>query len=177
MEQWKHIEGTLYHEVSSLGRIRSIDHIVMRKDGKPYSAKGQLKKTYITKDGYEEIAIKENAISLHISVHRVVAIAFIPNPQNKPDVNHKDGNTRNNTVQNLEWVTKTENMQHALRTGLWHPENRRGEKHPLSKLTKKDVYEIRNLLRQGNLTQREIAKMYSVCEERICRIKQNKTWI
>lgn len=60
----------------------------------------------------------KDGVMYNHAVHRLVASAFIPNPENKPQVNHIDGNKQNNDARNLEWVTRSENQQHALRTGL-----------------------------------------------------------
>lgn len=69
-------------------------------------------------DGYLHICATVNGKHMSPSVHRLVALAFLPNPENKPTVNHKDGNKRNNTVENLEWATVEEQNHHAIRTGL-----------------------------------------------------------
>lgn len=74
------------------------------------------RKPKITKTGYLEIGLYSPKISLWKRIHRLVAEAFIPNPENKPFVNHKDGNKINNCVENLEWVTHQENMEHAKTT-------------------------------------------------------------
>ena len=92
------------------------------EDGRVYStrqsATPKLRKLSITDSGYYHVGLKsEGKLSFQL-VHRLVAKTFIPNPDNKPQVNHKDGNKLNNCVSNLEWVTPSGNMQHAYRTGL-----------------------------------------------------------
>ncbi len=68
---------------------------------------------------FKAVGLYKNKKRKVFQVHRLVAITYIPNPENKPDVNHIDGDTFNNHVCNLEWVTKKENMEHARKTGLW----------------------------------------------------------
>lgn len=75
-------------------------------------------KTYINNSGYECIKLTALKSNKHRLIHRLVAETFIPNPDNKPEVNHKDGNKLNNTVENLEWVTSSENKRHSLVTGI-----------------------------------------------------------
>ncbi len=75
-------------------------------------------KTYVNNSGYECIKLTALKSNKHRLIHRLVAETFIPNPDNKPEVNHKDGNKLNNTVENLEWVTSSENKRHSLDTGL-----------------------------------------------------------
>lgn len=110
-EIWKPIEGYegLY-EVSSLGRIKSLYKYHHRYEN--------ILKNKITKDGYYETTLVKNGKPKFIRTHRLVASAFIDNPLNKSEVNHKDGNKLNNSVDNLEWVTSSENQKHAYRTGL-----------------------------------------------------------
>lgn len=121
------------------------------------NGKGYLR-VYIGKKGY--------------FVHRLVAIAFIPNPENKPQVNHKDGNKLNNSVENLEWCTNQENRTHAIKNGL----HRCGEQCSYSKLNEKQVLKILNLLYNGQHTVTEISKMFGVSRGTISDIKNNKTW-
>ena len=86
-------------------------------DGKISKLDGTPLKKYISPYGYERVCINGKCWL----VHRIVAMVFIPNPDNKPQVNHIDGNKQNNDISNLEWVTPEENMRHASRMGLLRP--------------------------------------------------------
>lgn len=106
---WKAIEGTNgMIEVSDDGRMRSL----LR--GKPY-----VLKTQPDKKGYHRLRITINREKMSFKLHREVAKAFIPNPDNLPQVNHIDGNKDNNAVSNLEWCTNQQNAHHAIDNGLW----------------------------------------------------------
>lgn len=107
MEEWKKIDGFEDYEVSNLGRIRSI-------------RKNKILKTHI-KNGYEYIGLYKNKVHVIVRVHRIVAKEFILNPENKPAVNHINGNKLDNRVINLEWVTNSENMIHAFQNELHKP--------------------------------------------------------
>jgi hypothetical protein len=109
MEVWKPIEGSKgFVEVSNEGRIRSL----LR--GSPRVLKAQT-----DKKGYLRITVTINRESITYKVHREVAKAFIPNPGKLPQVNHKNGNKKDNSVENLEWMTNRENVHHAIAMGLW----------------------------------------------------------
>lgn len=87
--------------------------------GKIYGEKSQKwLKPSLTDRGYCRVKLYKNAVGNSIFIHRLVAETFIPNPDNKPQINHKDGNKTNNSIDNLEWVTQMENNIHAIRTGL-----------------------------------------------------------
>ena len=111
LEVWKPVNGYegLY-EVSNFGRVRRIFRY-----GRPYMT---LCKPKITKDGYFESTLFKENKPTWIRTHRIVANAFCDNPDNKPEVNHIDGNKLNNCADNLEWCTSSENQLHAYRTGL-----------------------------------------------------------
>lgn len=109
MEIWKAIPGTNgYIEVSNEGRARSL----LR--GTP-----RCLKTQIDKKGYHRLTTTIDGQKRTYKLHRVVAKAFIPNPDALPQVNHKDGNKSNNSVSNLEWVSNVDNAHHAIANGLW----------------------------------------------------------
>lgn len=112
-EIWKDIEGYegLY-QVSNLGRVQSVD----RLDGSNHRLKGKIRSTSIRPNGYEKVILSKNSKRKGHSVHRLVAQAFIPNPENKPQVNHIDENQTNNMASNLEWSTAKENANHGTRT-------------------------------------------------------------
>ena len=115
-EIWKEIPGYEgYFEVSNLGNFRSKDRMVPYKSGgalRKYP--GKLLKVEQMQDGYQRIVLMKDAIKKRYMCHRLVALAFIPNPNNLEQVNHKDGVRNNNCISNLEWCTNTENQHHAL---------------------------------------------------------------
>lgn len=106
-------------------------------------------------------------------LHRLIATFYIPNPENKEFVNHKNGIKSDNRVENLEWVTRSENEKHAHLTGL---KNNKGESHPSNKLTLDQVYEIRSLYLSKKFKQKELAVKFNVCFQTISLIILNKRW-
>jgi hypothetical protein len=102
-------------------------------------------------------------------VHRLVAEMYVPNPDNKPQVNHIDGDKTNNRADNLEWVSNLENRSHAVDSGL----QVHGERCPWAKLTKEDVLAIRA---DEDATITELAKRYGVSRAAIRDVRQFKTW-
>lgn len=110
MEIWKAIEGTngLY-EVSNTGKVRSNNYL-------GHGATRELKAW--DNGGYDRVTLHVAGRKKNFLVHRLVAEAFLPNDDGKPEVNHKDGNKHNNGADNLEWSTRKENLTHAAETGL-----------------------------------------------------------
>ena len=118
MEIWKPIPGYEgYYEASSEGRIRSVDREYITSNGKHYHKKGRILKLNTSQE-YTNVELNKDGHAHQYSVHRLVATTFIPNPENKETVNHKDEDKRNNCVENLEWMTWSENNKHAHETGL-----------------------------------------------------------
>lgn len=119
-EIWKDVkdfEGL--YQVSNLGRVRSLTHIEVIKSrwGNlcERKIKGRVLKMSLWRNGYFYFSLWKNNKETSFSVHRIVSIHFIPNLENKPEVNHKDGNRKNNRIENLEWVTSSENRIHSFR--------------------------------------------------------------
>lgn len=123
--EWKAVKGYegLY-EVSNMGDVRSINRIVVDKNGRTKNLKGKelfFTISKVDKHGHlprASVQLWKNNTCVLKHIHRIVAETFIPNPENKPTVNHIDGNPLNNCVDNLEWATYSENQIHAYKTGL-----------------------------------------------------------
>lgn len=121
-EIWKDILGYEgIYMVSNIGRVKSLDRYIDHPITKKTLLKGVMREIDINSDGYPLIRLCKNGMSVSRSVHRYVAEAFIPNPLNLPEVNHKNGVKTDNSVENLEWVTRSENQLHAYATGLKKP--------------------------------------------------------
>lgn len=106
------------YEVSDTGLIKSVERIVLGQDGKEYPFREKLKVFDLNKNGYFYVSLHKEGKKKSLLVHRLVASAFLANPLNLEQVNHKNGNKQNNNVSNLEWVTAQENCIHAVKTKL-----------------------------------------------------------
>ena len=164
-ENWKDINGYegLY-QVSDLGRVASYNRIM--RDGRFY--RGSIKKLSVDYKGYLTTVLmnydyKKNSFR----VSRLVGIAFIPNPENKPEINHKYGDKLDNRVTSLEWVTGSENIRHAIDTGL----------NSVVKLNLEKAELIRRFHYSGFKTMYELADLFGVAYNTIRDIINNKTWI
>jgi hypothetical protein len=114
---WKPIllkDNIVIYSVSNEGQVKRHACTVLQKDGKCLTVRERILKTFDDDRGYPQVDINRKTLS----VHRLVALAFIPNPDDKPTVNHKDGNKKNNDMSNLEWNTHYENVHHAIELGL-----------------------------------------------------------
>lgn len=169
-EEWKDIkEYEGLYQVSSLGNIKSIDRSVERSTS-VMKLKSKPISQYIGNRGYPMVSLCKNGESKRYLVHRIVAIAFIPNPLNKAYVNHIDGNKQNSNLENLEWSTPTENSIHAHENGLANVG--RGERHQSAKLTVDKVKYIRG----SSKTVRELSLMFNVSKQAIRDVKMKRSW-
>lgn len=148
-EEWRKVDICPTYEVSNLGRMRS--YKIIREQ---YSC-----------DGYPRVQLWSKAKSVKRAIHRLVAIAFIPNPEGKCQVNHIDGNRLNNRVENLEWCTPQENTNHAIAMGL-----------KSAKLSANKAVEIRAKYRTPDYTIAALAKEYGVCEKTIDKVLKRTTY-
>lgn len=108
-ECWKPIKGYEKYMVSNTGKVKSLDYM--------HTGKEHILKTVTANHGYLAVSIYDNGKPKRILLHRLVAMAFIPNPNNYREVNHIDCNKHNNCVDNLEWVTPKQNIRHAIEKG------------------------------------------------------------
>lgn len=166
-EVWKDIAGFEgFYQCSSYGRIRSVDHPDRR-------TKARILKQGISDKGYSLIGFWMNKKVNTKRVHRVIAMTFIPNPKNFKEVNHIDGNKLNNSVDNLEWTTRSENVKHAWRNNLIKNTSKR-------KLTKKEVMEIRELYnrRKGHKpTVAKIGEAYNFTQWQVKEVVTQDIWV
>lgn len=164
------LEGEIWNDIYDFEGLYVVSNkdrvkrIMQRKN-----ATQKLMNHSINKLGYHFVCLTKNGVNRNYFVSRLVAAAFIPNPDNKPHVNHLNGKD-DNTPESLEWVTPLENIQHAWRTGL--STSKKGEKHNQSKLTEKEVLEIR----ASKLTPTEISLLYSVNIQAIYKILARLRW-
>ncbi|WP_200411333.1 NUMOD4 domain-containing protein [Virgibacillus salexigens] len=167
-EIWKQIDGYAGYEVSNLGRVRSLDREIFGGNKR----RGKLLKPAKSKQGYLYVSLYRNRESKKMRVHRLVAFMFIPNTENKYEVNHINGNKLNNKVNNLEWVTREENNKHAYVTNL---NSCIGEGHHQAKLTVKQVVDIHERLMRGERGV-TLAREYGVKKRTISDIKLGISW-
>lgn len=111
-EVWKDIKGRFGYKVSNLGNVLSVGRVITLSDGRTKTIKECLLGGFLNRTGYRLVQLGNRK---RYQVHRLVAEAFIPNPDNKPQVNHKNGIHNDNRVDNLEWVTASENCLHSVR--------------------------------------------------------------
>lgn len=172
-EIFKDIEGyDGTYQVSNLGKVKSNQRAVNCKD-RYFKTLPAINFKPTMRGQYLKVTLRFAGRYKNENIHRLVAGAFIDNPENKPFVNHKDGNKFNNCSDNLEWLTPSENTRHALRHSLMN--TARGEaKIRTAKLTTVQILSIRQEVKSAPQT--EVAKKYGVCQQAISRIVTHRNW-
>jgi hypothetical protein len=165
-EIWKKIKKYPNYMVSNYGRIKREPPYFISLSG--------LIKPQLTNNGRFRVPLCKNNKFKKFLVSRLVAQAFLPNLQNLPEVNHIDGNPKNNKVSNLEWCTRSYNMLHAFKIGLHSMP--KGEKCAWSKLTNKSVLKIRKIYSQGNISMKKLGTMFGITNETVHGIIHKKYW-
>ena len=170
-ENWKIIEEFPNYLISNYGNVKTLKTLEDRT-------------THIN-SGYELIILNDGEKQHSRLVHRLVATTFIPNPENKPCVNHLNGIKTDNRLVNLEWVTYKENIDHAIKTGLIdhskrknpnHKLHPRDEDNKLTKATREQVVEMRKMYDTGDYVLRELSEKFDMSISVIWNIVKRKTW-
>ena len=139
------------------------------ENGSIHNRKGMTLKPMDNARGYLQVGLYNKGKRHMKYVHRLVATHFLPNTENKPCINHKNGNKKDNRATNLEWCTYSENNKHTYETGL---ASNKGNNNPRAKFTDEQIAEIRKL--QGR--HEDIAKDFGVHQTTISKIKRGATW-
>ena len=173
--KWKDIIGyENEYQINQFGEIRTL------KDSPKLKKYDVLKPQISKRNGYVYQMLYKNGKEKLLRVHRLVAMAFLPNPNNLPQVNHKDGNKQNNSVDNLEWCEQSDNMKHAYKNGLQIPsENQRKAIINTNKLKQKKVCQIKdgeviNTFSGISEASRQ-TKISISCISRCCNLKRKST--
>ena len=184
-EEWRDVKGYEgYYQVSNCGRVKSLDRTIQTWHGHR-TIRGKIKSPSFNRDGYLVLSLSKHGIGKGFLVSRLVALHFIPNPDNLPEVLHIDNMPSNNYVTNLKWGTHQQNIQEAWRDGLMEKariastklcSERHGEKCPAHKLTSIEVLEIRNKYATGQYVQKDLARQYNISKPQMCRIVNRQLW-
>jgi hypothetical protein len=173
LEIWKDINGYEgYYQVSNIGRVKSLARVIEYRKGIYGNKKEIILKTFKDGKGYLKYKLCKNGKEKSVISHRLVAIAFLHNLNQKPEVNHINGIKDDNRLENLEWCTSSENTIHALNQKLKIPQ--KGSEHGMSKLTEEKVLEIRLIGRTK--TTKELGEIYNVHRTLISQVLLNKIW-
>jgi len=163
MEIWKDIPGYVgNYQVSNMGNIKSLVRERVKVD--------RILKPWYNNEGYPMVKLCKNGICKSFKMQRFVAIAFIPNPDNKPATNHKNGIKSDIRAENLEWVTNKENTAHAIKIGLI---KNTGENSHYAKLNE---FQVRVMRKAKDLTARELSKIFNTHFSNVHLILKHKTW-
>lgn len=175
----------IINDIKSKSNSESSDKKIIQLNGTEYdyyihnngivenSKTGKIICQSIKINGYSHVILHKDCKNKYMTAHRLVAMHFIPNTENKPEVNHIDGNKQNNHYLNLEWVTSSENKKHCYVKGL---ASHRGIKNKQVKLSENDVLEIRKLFSQSSFSRIELVKMFKISKSHVDRILRKESW-
>jgi hypothetical protein len=166
---WKEIPGYEgIYEVSCNGEVKSLSRKIRKLNHKSIfliQTKEKILKPEIVWNNRLRVVLCRDKSKKRVQIHRIVALTFIPNPENKPCINHIDGNPQNNNYKNLEWCNSKENAQHAVRTGLWKQ---------IKKLNDKQIEEIRIQKSSSSKTYNQLAIDFNVSISTIYNVIHHK---
>ena len=164
-EKWKDIESFESYKISNLGKVKNKNT-------------NNILKPIQNPRGYLSAFLYKGGKVHNLKIHRLVAKAFLPNPNNLPQVNHKDGNKSNNSITNLEWCSASDNIKHAFKNGLMSSNCKEKEEHKLHKLTQEEVDYIRKHYksRDKEFSSYALGRKFGVSHTRILKIVKNEAW-
>jgi hypothetical protein len=177
-EIWKLVEGLKdgfydgLYEVSNLGRFKMLPRVLNCTNGQRLTKEKIV--TGSNSHGYRRVILKKDRIRLQIDIHVLVARAFIPNPNNYPQVNHIDANRSNNEVSNLEWCNRSMNAIHAYKLGLL--KTTKGSERSTAKLTEDKIMAMREMYKTGLFTMCMLARDFSVAKTTVQNIINKTRW-
>lgn len=155
-------------------KISRFPNYSISENGKLYSHKSKkYLNGYINSNGYKRYILRKDGKTHLVYAHQLVAIMYVDNPDNKPQVNHIDGDKLNNSYKNLEWVTMSENIIHGNDMGLI---DNSGQNNGMSKTNNDDVLKIRYLYRNTSITQKKLASIFNTSRPTIFNIVNYKTY-
>lgn len=163
------------YEVSNLGKVRNKPYLKTTRNINgtlTFLTTSKILKHSLDGSGYPQVVLCKDGKRITRKVHRLVAIAFIPNPEGKPTVNHKDSDRCNNVIANLEWATQKEQVRHSFDYGN---KSCVGEKHPSAVLSERVVVEIRELRKSG-LTCAQISEELGFKYHTVHKVLSGKNW-
>lgn len=172
-EIWRDIpryEGL--YSISTSGDIKSLGRLIRCRGGERFKNETNVT-SYPNQKGYVMVQLYKGGHRKNFTIHRLLSITFLENPENLPQINHKDGNKQNNSLENLEWCSSLHNVQHSRITGL---NKNYGEKVNTVKLKESEVLKIDRLYRSGGTSLRKLARQFNVCKNTIRSIVLHKTW-
>lgn len=171
MENWKPVVGYEgVYEASDIGNIRRVGSASGTRPGR-------ILKPYLNRYGYMTVALSHHSRVKWFRVHRLVATAFLGEPPfPDADVNHKNGSKTDNSISNLEWCTRSENLLHSYRVIGRNTKWAYGERCASSKLSDQQIVAIRSEYAGNQITQRELARKYKVTQSTIGAIVRGETW-
>lgn len=176
-EIWKDIPGYEgIYQASNLGNIKAL--CIEKRRGRGIQKREEIiLKPSIKERGYLQVCLSVDSKRVYTGIHRLVALAFIPNPENKPTVNHKDGNKGDNSVENLEWATHKEQTNHADKLGL---RKISGEDSKVSKLKDEDVLYIRKNyvsdLKRQTSNGKELCAKFGIAKTTLYRVLRKTSY-
>ncbi len=179
MTNWRQVVGWEgKYEVSDDGGVRSLDRLIVTPDGQPQFHKGRILNGALNGSGYRQVRLSDGEAGIRKMerVHRLVAAAFIPNPDRLPYVNHIDADPLNNNATNLEWCTQAQNLAHARRLGRMADDYWSGRRSPNAALTDAEVRMIRSLYAAGGWSLGKLGARFDMSKRAIGRLLAGETY-